>query len=174
MSAVGIDGLISGLNTTSLIDQLMTAEAAPQALLKSRVTTSQTLVSALQGLNSSIASLATVATNTALPATSDLYTATSSAPSVSVSAATGAAPGRVNFSVSAVASAQVSVSAAMTVWPDTPATFTIVGANGTKTELTAASTSLDDVVTAINGSSAVVSAIKVAAARLQHPHTGCD
>jgi len=160
--SLAIDGLISGLNTTSLIDQLMAVEAAPQALLKSRVTTSQALLGAMQGLNATVASLATLATKTALPATSDLFTATSSAPSVSVSAAAGASAGTLALWVTAVARGQVSVSAAMTAWPDTPATFTIVGADGTKTELTAATTSLDDVARAVNGSATGVKAIKVA------------
>ncbi len=161
--SLAIDGLISGLNTTSLIDQLMTAEAAPQALLKNRVTTGQALVGALQGLNATVASLATLATKTALPATSDLFTATSSAPSVSVSAAAGASIGSLALSITSVARGQVSVSAAMTAWPDSPATFTIVGSDGTKTELTAATTSLDDIASAVNGSTTGVKAVKVAA-----------
>ena len=161
--SLAIDGLISGLNTTSLIDQLMRVEAAPQVLLKNRVTTGQALVGGLQGLNATVASLATLATKTALPATSDLFTATSSAPSVSVSAGSGASIGTLALSITSVARGQVSVSAAMTAWPDTPATFTIVGSNGTKTELTAASTSLDDIATAVNASTAGVKAVKVAA-----------
>jgi flagellar hook-associated protein 2 len=161
--SLAIDGLISGLNTTSLIDQLMAVEAAPQALLKNRVTTSQALVGAMQGLNANVASLATLATKTALPATRDLFSATSSATSVSVSAASGASVGTLALSVTSVARGQVSVSAAMTVWPDSPATFTIVGADGTKTELTAATSSLDDVAAAVNGSTTGVKAIKVAA-----------
>ena len=59
-----IDGLVSGLNTTSLINSLMTVEAQPQALLKASVAKSQTLISALQGLNGQVAALATLATTT--------------------------------------------------------------------------------------------------------------
>jgi flagellar hook-associated protein 2 len=160
--SLAIDGLVSGLDTTSLINQLMTIESQPQTLLKTKVSTTQTLVSALQGLNSTVASLASIATRAALPASVDLFTAASSAASVSVSAAAGATAGQLDLSVTSIARAQVSVSAAMTAWPDSPATFTIVNSGGTKTELTAASTSLSDVADAINMSSSGVKAIRVA------------
>ena len=94
--SLAIDGLVSGLDTTSLINQLMTIESQPQTLLKNKVTTTQTLVNALQGLNSSVASLATVAKRTALPATVDLFTASASASSVSVTAASGASAGQLD------------------------------------------------------------------------------
>lgn len=160
--SLAIDGLVSGLDTTSLINQLMTVESQPQTLLKNKVTTTQTLMNALQGLNSSVASLATVAARTALPATADLFTASASASSVTVSAATGASAGQLELSVTAIAKAQVSVSAAMTAWPDSPATFTFVKADGTKTEITAAFNSIDNIATAINASSAGVKAVRVA------------
>lgn len=161
--SLAIDGLVSGLNTTDLINQLMTVESQPQTLLKNKVSTTQTLVTALQGLNSSVASLATVATRTALPATVNLFTATATASSVTVSAASGAASGQLDVAVTAVAKAQVSVSAAMTAWPDSPATFTIVKSDGTKVELTAASTSPGDIADTINNSAAGVKAVRVAA-----------
>ncbi len=161
--SLAIDGLVSGLDTTSLINSLMQLEAAPQTLLKNRVSSTNTLVSALQSLNSSVAALATKATAAAKPETSNLFTATSSAPSVTVTASSGADAGRLDLRVASVAAAQVSVSAAMTVWPDSPATFTIVAADGTKTELTAASTDLADVVDEINGADAGVRAVRVAA-----------
>jgi len=161
--SLAIDGLVSGLNTTSLINQLMTIESQPQTLLKSKVSTTQTLVNALQGLNSSVASLASTAKRVALPATVDLFTASASATSVTVSAATGATVGQLDISVSAIAKSQVSVSAAMTAWPDNPATFTVVKSDGTKVELTAPSTSLGDIADTINSSTAGVKAVRVAA-----------
>ncbi|MBX3099306.1 MAG: flagellar filament capping protein FliD [Salinibacterium sp.] len=163
MGSLAIDGLVSGLDTTSLINQLMTVESQPQTLLKAKVSSTQTLVSAFQGLNTSVASLASLAKKTALPASVDLFTATSSAASVSVTAAPGSSTGQIDLSVTSVAKAQVSVSAAMTAWPDSPATFTIVTSDGTKVELTAASTSMSDVADAINGSSAGVKATRVSA-----------
>lgn len=161
--SLAIDGLVSGLDTTSLINSLMKLEAAPQALLKTKVTASQTLVTALQGLNSSVANLATAAGNAAKPTSTDLFKATSSASSITVSASSGATAGRLDLSVTATAKAQVSVTAAMTEWPDDPATFTIVAADGSKTELTAASGSMADIATAINAAGAGVAAVRVAA-----------
>ena len=161
--SLAIDGLVSGLDTTSLINSIMQLEAAPQTLLKNRVSASQTLVTALQGLNSSVANLATSAGNAAKPTSTDLFKATSSASSITVSASSGATAGRIDLSVTSTAKAQVSVTAALTEWPDDPPTFTIVAADGSKTELTAASTSIEDIADAINNAGAGVAAVRVAA-----------
>lgn len=163
MGSLAIDGLVSGLNTTDLINQLMAVEAAPQNLLKSKASTTQSLVSAFQSLNTSVASLASFAKKTALPASVDLFTATSTASSVLATASTGASVGQIDVSVTAIAKSQVSVTAAMSQWADSPATFTIVKADGTKVEITAASTSMSDIADAINSSSAGVKASRVAA-----------
>lgn len=163
MGSLAIDGLVSGLNTTDLINQLMTVESQPQTLLKAKVTTTQTLVSAFQSLNTSVASLASFAKATALPTATNLFSTTSSATSVTVTAGNGAAPGQLDLSVTSTAKTQVSVTAAMTAWPDSPATFTVVKADGTKVEITAASTAMSDIADAINASSAGVKATRVAA-----------
>ncbi|TFC52113.1 hypothetical protein E3T24_09470 [Cryobacterium sp. TmT2-59] len=156
-----IDGLVSGLDTTSLINSLMKVEAAPQALLKAKVATSQTFISALQGLNSQVAALGTLAANAAKPAALDLYSSTSSSPTITTSVSAGASAGQLDVVVGALASSQVEVSAALTVWPATPPVLTIVS-GGVSTEITAASTSLDDVVTAINAANTGVTATRVA------------
>ncbi|MBC7761380.1 MAG: flagellar hook-associated protein, partial [Candidatus Saccharibacteria bacterium] len=85
---ISLDGLSSGLDTTSLITQLMTAEAAPQNLLKTQVTTSNTMISALQGLNTRMATLADSATAAAKVGSLDLYSAASSSPALTVAVAT--------------------------------------------------------------------------------------
>ena len=158
---ISLDGLSSGLDTTSLITQLMTAEAAPQNLLKTQVTTSNTMISALQGLNTRMATLADSATAAAKVGSLDLYSATSSSPALTVAVATGASAGELQVVVSALAQSQVGVSAAMAAWPS-PSTITIVGHSGTPLEITPASNSLDDVASAINSSTAGVTATKVA------------
>ncbi|HMO09921.1 MAG TPA: flagellar cap protein FliD N-terminal domain-containing protein, partial [Actinotalea sp.] len=56
-ASLGVDGLVSGLSTTSLINQLIQVEAAPQALLKSKLSATQSFITALQSLNTKIASL---------------------------------------------------------------------------------------------------------------------
>lgn len=161
MSTLAIDGLVSGLDTTSLINSLMSIEAVPQTLLKNKVSEAQALVTALQGLNSKVASLADLAGKTAKPNALDLNSATSSASSVTATASTAAQPGQLDLTVEQLARAQKSVSDAMSVWPADPPVLTIASNDGTLHEITAASTSLDDVVTAINASDASVTATKV-------------
>ena len=158
---ISLDGLSSGLDTTSLITQLMSAEAAPQNLLKTQVTTSNTMISALQGLNTRMATLADSATTTAKVGSLDLYSATSSSTALTVAVATGASAGELQVVVSALAQSQVGVSAAMAAWP-TPSTITIVGHSGRPLEITPVSNSLDDVASAISSSTAGVTATKVA------------
>jgi flagellar hook-associated protein 2 len=158
---ISLDGLSSGLDTTSLITQLMTAEAAPQNLLKAQVAKTTNVITALQGLNSRMATLADTATAAAKAGSLDLYSATSSSTVLSVAVATGASVGELQVVVSALAQAQVGVSAAMSAWPS-PSTITVVGHSGAPLEITPASNSLDDVASAINSSSAGVTATKVA------------
>ena len=158
---ISLDGLSSGLYTTSLITQLMTAEAAPQALLKAQVTKTTTVITALQGLNTRMATLADSATTAAKVGSLDLYSAKSSSLALSAAVATGASTGELQVVVSALAQSEVGVSAAMAAWPS-PATITIVGHSGTPLEITPASTSLDDVASAINSLTAGVTATRVA------------
>ncbi|GAA0963672.1 flagellar filament capping protein FliD [Frigoribacterium faeni] len=162
MASLGIDGLVSGLDTTTLINTLMQSEAVPQTILKNKATAGQTLVAALQGLNSRIADLATLATSTAKAGSLSLFTPTSSSTAVTATTSAGAVSGSVDLVVGATASSKTAVTAAMTAWPDSPATLTFVSASGKTTEVTAASSSLDDVVKAVNASAAGVSAVKVA------------
>jgi len=56
-----IDGLISGLNTTTIISQLMAIERLPEQQLTKAQTASQTMVSDLQSLNTLITSMGTAA-----------------------------------------------------------------------------------------------------------------
>ncbi|MEV7635416.1 flagellar filament capping protein FliD [Pseudarthrobacter enclensis] len=156
---LAIDGLSSGLDTTTLINSLMTLEAAPQNLIKTRAAAVQNRISALQGLNSAVADLATKAAKLAEPKGLELYTATSSSPKVTTAVVAGAKPGTVDFTVSQLAQSQVSVTGNLTVWPDT--TLTINGQDGKATTVTPSSTSLDDVVSAVNASGAGVTASKI-------------
>ncbi|MDN4642536.1 flagellar filament capping protein FliD [Arthrobacter sp. PsM3] len=157
---LSIDGLSSGLDTTSLINSLMTIEAAPQNLIKSKAAAVQTRISALQGLNSAVADLATKAAKLAEPKGLELYSASSSSPKSSVTVGAGASAGSIDFTVSALAKKQSSVSGALTEWPDDPPVLTVAIA-GVAKEITAKTTSLDDVLAAINGAGAGISATKV-------------
>lgn len=110
MVSLGIDGMISGLKTSDLINQLMQVEAMPQTMLKSKVATTQAFVSALQGLNTRVASLADVAKNVAKPESWQAATGVSSVGSVKVTTSAGAQPSSLSFTVDQLATAQTSVS----------------------------------------------------------------
>lgn len=158
---ISLDGLSSGLDTTALIDALMGSEAIPQNILKNKVASTQTMVSALQALNTKVSGLAELAKNAAKPDSLQLFTATASSDVAKAKAGSTAAPGSLEFVVNSTSQAQVAVSGAASAWPQTD--FTITKADGTAVGITAASTSLDDVVNAVNNSEAGVKAVKVSA-----------
>jgi len=162
-SSLAIDGLVSGLKTSDLINSLMSVEQVPQTLLKSKLTDTNAFVSSLQTINGLVQSLATKAADAAKPSSLDVFTAKSSATSVSVATGTAASPGSVSFTVGQTAAAQVGVTRAMSSWDVQAAPITIVGPDGKQTTVTPTSGSLDDAVTAINKAGAGVSATKVAA-----------
>ncbi len=60
-TSLAIDGLVSGLKTSDLINSLMSIEQVPQTLLKSKVTTTNSFISSLQTINGLVQSLATKA-----------------------------------------------------------------------------------------------------------------
>ncbi|GAB2518288.1 flagellar filament capping protein FliD [Paramicrobacterium agarici] len=160
---LSFDGLASGLDTTAIIKALMDVEAIPQTLLKNKVADKNTIIANLQSLNSSLQDLVADA-KTASGATSlASFTGTSSSDAVSVSASATASAVSIDIVVDRVATAQTVVTAASAQWPDDPPTLTIVNAAGEKIEITAGSTSLDSVATAINAAGAGVTASTVPA-----------
>lgn len=162
MASMGIDGMISGLDTTTLINQLMQAEAIPQALLKNKQTSTTTFVTALQSLNTKVASLADAATTATKPTSWQAYKATASASSVTATTTSTALPSELSFTVKSLASNQVSIldfPGASGAFTGTPPTFTISSGTGdvtarTNVTVTAASGSVEDVVKAINDTTA--------------------
>ncbi|GAA3863440.1 flagellar filament capping protein FliD [Leifsonia kafniensis] len=160
-SSLAIDGLVSGLDTTALINSLMKVEQIPQTLLKNKVASSQSYITALQALNTKFASLTELATKFAKPLALDLNSATSTSNKVTVTATPGTPAAQLDLTVGAIAQAQKSVTGAMTEWPESPAVLTITGKDGVAHEITADSQSLDDVVAAVNTSDAGVIATKV-------------
>ncbi|WP_380161792.1 flagellar filament capping protein FliD [Kineococcus sp. R86509] len=99
-----VDGLISGLDTTSIIAKLLSVDAAPQTQLKSNVSTAQTKVAALQGVNTRMSALQTAAQNLTKAATWTAAKATSTSDGVAVSASSTAVPGSLNVFVDQLAS----------------------------------------------------------------------
>jgi flagellar hook-associated protein 2 len=168
-SGLGVSGLASGLDTTGIITKLMSIEAQPQTQLKTQLSTATTFRTALQNLNSSIASIATAAQTSAASGALTAFTATSSITGITAVADKTAAAGSISFAVTQLAKPQVSVTDAMSTRPDTSTakpSITIAlgsGPSATTKTVTAASNSIDDIVAAINGGGAGVTATKVAA-----------
>ncbi|WP_026532256.1 flagellar filament capping protein FliD [Arthrobacter sp. H41] len=159
--AFSIDGIASGLDTTTMINQLMQLEARPQGILKAKASATQSFVTALQQLNTKLAALTELATKTAKPEALNINTATSTSEAVTVITAAGSMAGSLDFTVKQTAQAQLSVTAPMTVWSAGASTLTISAADGTLTEIDTTGT-LDDAITAINKAGAGVTAVKVA------------
>lgn len=159
--AMGIDGLVSGLDTTSLIDALINAEAGTQRLLSTKVTKTQSLVTDLQSLNSALANLTTNAAGSSTVDKLRGVTASSSASSVKVAADATATPGSLSFRVDRLAQSQVSVTAAMTAWTG-GATLTLVDEAGAHHEISAGS-SLAELAANVNSAGTGVTATLVAA-----------
>src|SRR5918995_387728 len=99
-----IDGMASGLDTTTIISQLMQIERQGQNRLKSKKAAENSKISTYQTLNSRFAAIGSAAD--ALTRASNWATtkATSSdTDRVSVTTGTGALPGRLTFKVSNLA-----------------------------------------------------------------------
>jgi flagellar hook-associated protein 2 len=96
-----IGGLASGLDTASIISQLMALEALPQTKLRTQVTTEQGKVSALQKVNTALQALATAAgtmTSSSTGTWANLV-GTSSNTGIGVRATSSAVPGSFTVTV---------------------------------------------------------------------------
>ena len=159
--ATTVDGLVSGLDTTTIISQLMTLQAAPQTRLKTSLSAQQSAVSSLQSVNTRFATLRSAAEALQKATTWGAASASSSSSSVSVTAASGALAGSTSFSVTQLASAQSSVSSTTYgslkdtgSFSDT--TFELhrgTGADAKTVTITPSNGSLESLVNAINGTS---------------------
>lgn len=158
--ATTVDGLVSGLDTTGIISQLMQLQAVPQNRLKTALSTEQGALSALQSVNTRFAGLQTAAEKLQQAATWGAAKATSSSSSVTATAAPGALSGSVTFSVSQLATAQSSISTQIFTSLTDPSAITDPGLElhlgsgaGAKTVPinTPSDGSLQSLVNAING-----------------------
>lgn len=167
LTGLGLSGLSSGLDTSGIITKLMAIETAPKTALQSKLASATTYRTALQSVNTAVAGVASSAKDAAKPAGLASFTATSTSSAVAVKASSSAIAGRLSFAVDAVASSQVSVTDPLQDSDSVviPAiTFrTGTGAAQKDTTVPLTSNRLDDVVAAINGSAAGVTATKVPA-----------
>ena len=104
-----IDGLVSGLSTSSLISSLMKVEAAPQSRLKNKVSAAETVVGALQSVNTKLAALKGASDDLSQLSTWRAVKPTTSSTAVTATSAGGVngTAGSVTFDVKQLAAAQV-------------------------------------------------------------------
>jgi flagellar hook-associated protein 2 len=171
-STSSIGGLVSGMDTTTIISQLMQIESQPQTLLKTQLTTSQNQAAAYRDINSLFGALTTAADALTQSTSWNLTKASSSDSSVAASATAGAQPGSVTFSVDTLASGHSIISDATQKWGTVTTAFglgalTLTKSDGSTVPITPTDSdgdgtiSLADAVTAINASGAGVTASAV-------------
>ncbi|WP_169166397.1 flagellar filament capping protein FliD [Cellulomonas taurus] len=166
MAGMGIDGLVSGLKTSDVIDKLMAVEANQQTLLKSKKSSTSSLVAALQALNTKVASLATSAKTAATATSWQAVKATTSDSAVAgVSIGESATPSTLTFRVDAVAASQSTMYSLPAYYDGSPS-FTLTAADGSTQTLTPVSSNITDVLAAFNadGTGVKASALNVGTA----------
>ncbi|OLF19365.1 flagellar filament capping protein FliD [Actinophytocola xanthii] len=110
-----VDGLVTGLDTTTIISQLLQVEGAPQSRLKTKVSEHKTVQNAYQGVNARMVAVRSAAEALTSANTWQGVKATSSNSSaVSASASTAATTGSATFNVVRLASQHVVTSKAPT------------------------------------------------------------
>jgi flagellar hook-associated protein 2 len=114
--SMSVDGLVSGIDTTSLINQLMQAEAGPQIALKTKLGTSQTTASAYRTVNTTFLAITAAAEAALKPELWAMTKATSSSTNVAVSASSGALTGALTFTVEKLAASHAVSNRNTGVW----------------------------------------------------------
>ena len=167
-STTSVDGLVSGLNTTQIISQLMQVAAQPQTDLRTAVAKENTVVSAYQSVNSKLLALQTAAEAFTAPSalvptnpTWQSVKATSSSSAVVATATAGATSGSFTFNVTGLAQAQVSTAALDPNGPATTGSGIDLTIGSTTTHLDPATDTPQGVADAINGAKLGVSAAVV-------------
>ncbi|HEV2369503.1 MAG TPA: flagellar filament capping protein FliD, partial [Acidimicrobiales bacterium] len=103
---VAINGLVSGIDTTSVINALMTAYQQPQVDLQNQQSGIQSLVQDWQAINSKLAALQTAADAINTASNWDVVTASSSNTAVATATGgSGATTGSISFTVNQLAAA---------------------------------------------------------------------
>lgn len=117
-----IDGLASGLDTTTIIKQLMAIERKPEDALKARRLQAQSAGTELAGIRSDVSNLGTLASSFRTAAAWNAMKATSSNPTaVTATATTAGATGALSFKVTSLATAASRYSTQIFPATDSPA-----------------------------------------------------
>jgi flagellar capping protein FliD len=121
--SMSVDGLVSGMQTSTIISQLMQAEAGPQTALKTKLSTTQKAASAYQTVNTTFLAV-TAAADAALKP--DLWTTTkanSSSSNVGATASSGALTGSLTFSVTKLAASHAVSNRNTGTWTSSTAAY---------------------------------------------------
>lgn len=159
-------GLISNFPTADLIDSTIALEANQQKLLAKKKTTVSSQSTALQALNTKVASLTAAAKAAASPSSWEAVKAKSSAESVTATTTSEARPSSVTFRVDSVAASQATLYTLPTGYTSDTPTFTLTRADGETVSVTALSDNIGDIVAAFNaeGTGVKASALNVGTA----------
>jgi flagellar hook-associated protein 2 len=98
-STSSVDGLVSGLDTTTIITQLMAIEKQPQDALKTKQSDASTMVAVYQALNTKFAAIQSAAQGISRVADWKVMKATSSSGNVTATATSAASTGSLSFTV---------------------------------------------------------------------------
>jgi flagellar hook-associated protein 2 len=159
MALTSVSGLVSGLDTATIIRQLMQIEAQPQTQLRTKLSTEKSAITALQSINAKLVALGTKAADLDRITNWSPVSVTSTSDKVTVTAGSTAQPGTYSFTVNQTAAAHQLVSDSLLRGTDVVSTDPQIVVNG-KT-VSVGSGTLDEVVAAINGADAGVTASTV-------------
>ncbi|MFI5932661.1 flagellar filament capping protein FliD [Actinoplanes sp. NPDC051494] len=148
-----VDGLVSGLSTSSMISSLLQVEAAPQTRLKTKVNTAQTVVSSYQSVNSKLVGLKNAAADTSALSTWRSIKPTTNTASVTATAVggTNTATGSLTFDVVGLAKAQSTTARVATTGDVTAAeSFKVKVGSGDEVEIQLTDKSAQGIADALN------------------------
>jgi flagellar hook-associated protein 2 len=159
-----ISGAVSGLDTASIINSLVSVQTNQQTLLKSQQKSVQTRADAYTSLAASLTSLSTQAADLAKTSAWAGSTATSSSTSVTATS-TGTTSASISFDVTAVAARHSLISSGSVASTGSivasSGPLTLTDSSGRTTNIEVGTGSLSDVVAAINGSKSGIVAVAV-------------
>src|SRR4051794_4288266 len=132
MAGLQVSGLVSNMDTTSIVSQLMQVEANPQTLLKNQLAAVQADAAAYRAVNTRFSALQTAAQALTDPTTWNATTAASYQSSVVASTDSTAVPGVLSFHVDRLATFHSQIGATQyastsTAFGDTSINVTVGG-----------------------------------------------
>lgn len=150
MAGIGIDGLISTLDTSAIIDALLKLERRPISLIQTRQTNDNNRITALQTINANLLALSVAAGRLGEPSVFSSVAATSSRPSIAdATASSNASPGTYVVNVLQLARAEQFASARFASSSDPLGLTGEFLVNGIAIRVTAQDT-LQDIATRMN------------------------